>query len=126
MPASIHNTSEVSKPFNAAPLSSPSPSSSTITCDSIKTIEAWLDTIEGPEVTVIVKELGQVGPDLAQGPEAKNTRKRKHSSSVTEKGLSQSSLRKRSQHLSRLVTDYGMADNTMGAGQVYFHTSIAI
>ena len=126
MPASIHNTSEVSKLLNAAPFSSPSPSSSTITCDSVKTIEAWLDKVEGPEVTVIVKELGKAGPDLAQEPEAKNTRKRKHSSSLTEENLSQSSLRKRSQHLLQLVTDYGMADNTMGAVQVYLHISIEI
>ena len=126
MPPSIHSPNEVSDPFNTATLSSPSRSMSTISCDSIKTIEAWLDNVERPEVTVIVEELGKAGPELAQEPEAKNTRKRKHSSSLTEEYLSLSSLRKRSQHLSQLITGYGMADNIIGAGQVYLHTSIAI
>lgn len=126
MPPSIHSLNEASEPFNTATLSSPSRSLSTISCDSIKTIETWLDNVERAEVTVIVEELGKAGPELAQEPEAKNTRKRKHSSSLTEEYLSLSSLRKRSQHLSQLITGYGMADNIIGAGQVYLHTSIAI
>lgn len=125
MPASIQDAGEV-KLFNAAPFSSPSPSSSTISCESIKTIEAWLNEVEEPEVTVIVKELGKAGSDLAQEPEVGSSRKRKHSSSLTEADLSQSSLRKRSKHLLQLVTDYGMAGNTLGGGQVCLHNSIAI
>ena len=125
MPASIHKTSEV-KLFNAAPFSSPSPSSSTITCNSIKTIEAWLDEVEEPDVKVIVKELGKAGSDLAQEPEVENSRKRKHSSSLIEENLSQSSLRKRSQYLLQLVTDYGMADNIIGAPRVYLHIVVTV
>ncbi|KAK0506854.1 hypothetical protein JMJ35_010708 [Cladonia borealis] len=118
MPASIHNTSEASKLFKEAPIPSPSLSSSTVSCDSIKTIEAWLENVERPEVTVIVKDLSKAGPDLAQEPEAKNTRKRKHSSSFSEETLSQSSIPKRLQHLPQLITADGMADNTMEAGQL--------
>ena len=84
MPASIHSPKEASKPIVTIPLPSPSPVSSTFSCDSIKTIEAWLDNVERPEVTVVVEELGKAGTDLAQEPEMKNTRKRKHSSSLTE------------------------------------------
>ena len=123
MPASIHSPNEVSEPFNTATLSSPSRSLSTISCESIKSIEAWLDNVE---VTVVVEGVGKAGSELAQEPESKNPRKRKHSSSLTEENLSQSSLRKRSQHFSQLITDYGMADNIVGAGQVSLHTSIAI
>ena len=75
---------------------------------------------------MIVKELSKASQGLAQELEAKNTRKRKYSSSLTEDNLSQSSLQKRSQHLLQFVTDYGMAGNTLGAGQVYLHISIAI
>ena len=123
MPASIHSLNEACEPFNTVPLSSPSRSLSTISCESIKSIEAWLDNVE---VTVVVGEVGKAGSELAQKPEAKITRKRKHSSSLSEEDPSQSPIRKRSQHLSQHITDYGMADNTIGAGQVYLHTSIAI
>ena len=123
MPASIHSPNKASEPFNTANLSSPSRSLSTISCDSIKTIEAWLDNVE---VTVVVEEVGKAGIELAQKPEVKNTRKRKHSSSLSVEDPSQSPIRKRSQHLSQLITEYGMADNTIGAGQVYLYTSIAI
>ena len=125
MPASIHNTSEV-KLFTAAPFSSPSPSSSTITCESVKTIEAWLDRVEEPEVTVIVKDLGKAGSDLAQESEVENSRKRKHSFSLTEGNLSPPALQKRPQCLSKLVTDHGMADNIMGARQVYLLIFVTI
>ena len=126
MPTSFHSTSEVLKLLNVAPISSPSPSSSTITGDSIKSIEAWLDTVEEPDVTVIVKELGKTSQDPAQEPEAKNPRKRKHSSSLTEENLTPSSLQKRSQHLLQLITDYEMASNTLGGGQVCLHISITV
>ena len=122
MPASIHSSNDASEPFNTTTLSSPYRSLSTISCDSIKTIEAWLDNVE---VAVVVEEVGKAGIEVAQKPEAKNTRKRKHSSSLTEESLPQSSIR-RSQHLPQLIVDYGMADNTIGAGQVCLHTSIAI
>ena len=124
MPASIHNTREASKLFNAAPIPSPSLTSSTVSCDSIKTIEAWLDNVERPEVTVIVKDLSKAGPDLAQEPEIKNTRKRKHSSPFSEETSSQSSIQKRSQPLPQLVLGYALSmaqpttGNTMEGVQV--------
>ncbi len=74
---------------------------------------------------MFVEDLGKAGPELPQEPEAKNTRKRKYSSSPSEENFLQSSLRKRSQHLSQLITGYAMADNTMEAGQVYLSASIA-
>ena len=126
MPASIHNTCEASQLFNAAPIPSPPLTSSTVSCDSIKTIRAWLDNVERPEATVIVKDLSKAGPDLAQEPEVKDTRKRKHSSSFSEETSSQSSIPKRSQHLPQLITADRMADNTMEAGQVYLHILITI
>ena len=75
---------------------------------------------------MIVKKLGKAGSELAQEPGVGNLRKRKHSSSLTEENLSQSSLRKRSQYLLQLVTDYGMVDNTMGAPQVYLHIVVTV
>ena len=112
MPASIHSTNEVSEPVNTATLSSSSRSLSTVSCESIKTIETWLESVERAQVTVIVQELGKAGPELAQEPEAKNTRKRKHSSSLSEGNFSQS------QSPQQLVTGYEMANNTIEAGQV--------
>ena len=99
MPASIHSLKEASKPIDTAPPPSPSPVSSTISCDSIKTIKAWLDNVERPEVSVIVEDLGKADTDLAQEPETKNTRKRKHSSSHIEG----KDPRKQSRHLSQFA-----------------------
>ena len=106
MPASILSPNEVSEPFNTATLSSPSRSLSTVSCESIKTIEAWLDNVE---VTVVVEEVGKAGSELAQKPEAKSTHKRKHSSSLSEEDSSQSFIRKPSQHLPKLALDYAIS-----------------
>ena len=109
MPASIHSPNEVSEPFNTATLSSPFRSLSTISCESIKTIETWLDNVERTEVTVVVEEAERAGSEFAQKPEAKNTRKRKYSSSLSEENSSQSFNRKPSQHLPQLALGYAIS-----------------